>query len=415
VEAISHLTKGLELLETLPDTPERTQQELRLQVTMGVALISTKGWAAPEVGKAYARARELCQQVGEIPQLFRVLWGLFRFYLVRAEHKTARELGEQLLSLAQHQQDPAFLLEAHFDWGAILYCLGEFAPAREHLEQSIARYDPQQHRSHTLVYGSDPRVFCLSWTAHALWSLGYPDQALKRTQEALASAQELSHPFSLALALDYATILHQFRRERQAAQERAAAAIALCTEQGFAYYLAWGTVMQGWALAEQGRREEGIAQMRQSLAALRATGAELRQPYYLAMLAEAYGKAGKAEEGLTALAEALDRVNKTGERFYEADLYRLKGELTLKSQVQGSKFKVQKEAEECFRKAIEIARRQQARSLELRAVTSLARLWQRQGKKAKAHYVLSEVYNWFTEGFDTADLQDAKTLLDELS
>jgi predicted ATPase/DNA-binding winged helix-turn-helix (wHTH) protein len=429
VEAIRHLTKALELLKTLPDTPERTRQELTLQTALGVPLVATKGYAAPEVGEAYTRARELCRQVEETPQLFPVLVGLFRFYLVRAEHKTARELGEQLLSLAQSVQDPALLLEAHFPLGAILYCLGEFAPAREHLEQSIARYDPQQHRSHALVYGTDPGVFCRSWTTHVLWFLGYPDQALERSQEALALAQELSHPFSLALALDYATILHQFRRERQAVQERAAAAIALCTEQGFAYYLAWGTVMQGWALAEQGQREEGIAQMRQSLAALRATGAELRQPYYLAMLAEACGKAGQAEEGLTILAEALDTAHRTGERFYEAELYRLKGQLTLQSkaslgQVQGksktsqSKSTVadpQAEAEACFHKAIEIARRQSAKSLELRAGTSLARLWQRQGKKAKAHYLLSEVYNWFTEGFDTADLQDAKTLLDELS
>ncbi|HJY79831.1 MAG TPA: AAA family ATPase [Candidatus Binatia bacterium] len=415
VEAIRHLTKALQLLKTLPDTPERTRQELTLQTALGVPLVATKGYAAPEVGEAYTRARELCQQLEEIPQLFPVLVGLFRFYLVRAEHKTARELGEQLLSLAQHQQDPAFLLEAHFDWGAILYCLGEFALAREHLEQSIARYDPQRHRSHALVYGADPGVFCLSWTAHALWFLGYADQALKRSHEALALAQEMSHPFSLALALDYATILHQFCRRRQAVQELAAAAVALCTEQGFAYYLAWGTVMQGWVLAEQGQRGAGIAQMRQSLAALRATGAELRQPYYLAMLAAACGKAGKAEEGLTALAEALDRVNKTGERFYEAELYRLKGELTLKSQVQGSKFEVQKEAEECFRKAIEIARRQDAKMLELRISVHLARLWQQRGKKRQARQLLAKIYSWFTEGFDAADLQDAKTLLDELS
>ena len=197
VEAIRHLTKALELLKTLPDTPERTRQELTLQTALGVPLVATKGYAAPEVGEAYTRARELCQQVEETPQLFPALVGLFRFYLVRAEHKTARELVEQLLSLAQSVQDPALLLEAHFPLGAILYCLGEFAPAREHLEQSIVRYDPQQHRSHALVYGADPGVFCLSWTTHALWSLGYPDQALKRSQEALALAQELSHPFSL--------------------------------------------------------------------------------------------------------------------------------------------------------------------------------------------------------------------------
>jgi predicted ATPase/DNA-binding winged helix-turn-helix (wHTH) protein len=409
VEAIRHLTKALELLKTLPDTPERTRQELTLQTALGVPLVATKGYAAPAAGEAYTRARELCQQVEETPQLFPVLVGLFRFYLVRAEHETARELGEQLLSLAQSVQDPALLLEAHFPLGAILYCLGEFAPAREHLEQSIARYDPQQHSSHALVYGADPGVFCLSWTTHVLWSLGYPDQALKRSQEALALAQELSYSFSLALALDYATILHQFRRERQAAQERAVAAVVLCTEQGFAYYLAWGTFMQGWALAEQGQAEEGIAQMRQSLAALRATGAELRQPYYLAMVAEACGKVGQAEEGLTILAEALARAHRSRECWWKAELYRLKGELLRQ------KAKIEPEAEECFRQAIDIARRQSAKSLELRAVISLSRLWQKQGKKEQARQLLAEIYNWFTEGFDTADLKEAQVLLEELS
>jgi predicted ATPase len=415
VEAIRHLTKALQLLKLLPDTAERIRQELTLQTALGIPLVATKGYAAPATGEAYTRARELCQRVEETPQLFPVLVGLFRFYLVRAEHETARELGEQLLSLAQRVQDSALLLEAHFPLGASLYCLGEFAAARKHLEQSIARYDAQQHRSHALVYGADPGVFCLSWTTHVLWALGYPDQALKRSHEALSLAEELSHPFSLALAFDYATILHQFRRERQTVHERATAAIVLCTEQGFAYYLAWATFMQGWALAEQGQAEEGIARMRQSLAALRATGAEIRQPYYLAMLAETYGKGGQAEEGLIALAEALAMVQKTGERFYEAELYRLKGEL-LRQKVKGKgqKAKFEPDAEACFRQALDIARRQSAKSLELRAAMSLSRLWQKQGKQKQGHRILADNYGWFTEGFETNDLQEAKTLLEEL-
>src|SRR5262249_53384216 len=227
---------------------------------------------------------------------------------------------------------------------------------------------------------------------------------------------ELSHPFSLALVLDYATVLHQFRRERQTVQERATAAIALCTEQGFAYYLAWGTFMQGWALAEQGQAEEGMAQMRQSLAALRATGAELRQPYYLAMLADTCGKGGQAEEGLTILAEALVRAHSSREGWWKVELYRLKGELLRqKAKSKGQKAKLEPEAGECFRQAIGVARRQSAKSLELRAVMSLSRLWQRQGKKAEARQMLAEVYGWFTEGFDTKDLQEAKVLLEELS
>jgi len=415
-EAISHLSTALELLKALPDTPERSQKELRLQITLGVPLMATKGYAAPEVGKAYSRARELCQRLGETPELFRVLRGLWQFYLLRAEYKTARELGEQLFSLAQNVQDPALLLEAHRTLGSTLVFLGELASAREHLEQGIALYDPQQHRSHALLYGQDSGVTCWGLAAQVLWFLGYPEQALKGIRKALTLTQEVSHPFSLAFALNFAASLHQFRREGQLTQERAEALITLSTEQGFAFWLAWGTMVQGWMLAEQGKVEEGIAQMHQGLADYRATGAELFRPYFLALLAEAYGKRGQAEEGLSALTEALDTVNKTGEREYEAELYRLKGELLLAQESKNQKSKGKnEEAEECFHKAIDIARRQEAKSLELRATVSLARLWQQQGKKEEARQLLAEVYNWFTEGFDTKDLQEAKALLEELS
>jgi predicted ATPase len=343
-EAISHLTTALELLSTLPDTPARTQHELMLQVALGLSLMATKGPAAPEVETAYVRARTLCQQVGETPQLFPVLRGLCTFYLNRGELHTAHELGEQLLRLAQRVQDSALLLEAHHWLGETLFYLGEFAAAQEHLEQSLALYDPQQHRSLALI---DPRVFCLGRVAQSLWLFGYPDQALQRSQEALTWAQELSHPSSLRIALGLAAFLHQVRREVQAAQERAEAAIRLATEQGFMLNLAVGTFLRGWALAEQGQGEEGIAQMRQGLTAVRATGQKVARPRLLATLAEAYGKVGQAEEGLTLLAEALALVNKTGERWWEAELCRLKGELTLvQSNIQSLGSSVQKEAEE---------------------------------------------------------------------
>ncbi len=305
VEAIHYLTTALELLTTLPDTPERTYQELLLQTTLGPVWMATKGLAAPEVGKTYTRALELCHQVGETPKLFSVLVGLRRFYSLRAETHTARELGEQLLSLAQSAQDPILLLEAHGALGASLFNLGELVAARAHFEQGIAFYDSQQHRSHTFIYGIASRVFCPSYAAWALWSLGYPEQALQRSHEALTLAQEMSHPFNLALALDFAAVLHQHRQESQAVKERAEAAMTLSTEQGFPFWLAWGTVLWGWALAEQGQVEEGIDQMRQGLSAYRATGAEWARPYYLALLAEGYGKSGQAEEGLAVLAEAL--------------------------------------------------------------------------------------------------------------
>ncbi|MBI3796864.1 MAG: AAA family ATPase [Deltaproteobacteria bacterium] len=415
-EAISHLTGALELLKTLPDTPERAQQELTLQVTLGPAWIATKGHAAPEVERTYTRALELCRQMGETPQLFPVLFGLRTFYYVGGALPTARELGEQLLSLAQSTQDPALLLEAHRALGATLSSLGELVLVRTHLEQGLALYDPQQHRSHASLYGQDPGVVCLSLGAWVLWLLGYPDQALRRGQEALTLAQEISHPFSLAFALHYAALVHRFRREVPLTHERAEALLALAREYEFSLWLAWGTIPWGWVLAEQGRGEEGVAQLRQGLVASRATGAELWRPLFLTTQAEVHGKVGQAAEGLSVVAEALAAVDKTGERFNEAELYRLKGQLTLqKSGVRSPASEVEEEVEECFRKAIKIAQRQQAKSLELRAATSLTRLWQQQGKKAEARQMLAEIYDWFTEGFDTKDLQEAKALLDELA
>ncbi len=426
VEAVSHLTKGLEVLKILPDTPERTQQELDLQVILGPTLIATKGWGAPELEKAYARARELCQQVGETVRLFPVLWGLWIFYYTREELRKAHELGEQLFNLAQSVQDSALLLEAHLTLGYTLYGLGEFISAREHLEQGAALYDSQQHRALAFLYGGvDPGMASLSGAAWALWMLGYPDQSLERMRDAVTLARKLSHPHSLAFALCFAAEFHQFCRERQLVQEQAGALITLATEQGLPYFVERGIIARGWALSEQGQGEDGIAQIRQGLAAYRARGAELYQSHFLAMLAEAYRKVGQTAEGLAAVTEALDWTHRTGGRYYEAELYRLKGQLTLqKLSVASSQLPVtnpqspapnpQSEAEACFHKAIDIARRQQAKSIELRAVMSLSRLWQQQGKKDEARQMLAEIYGWFTEGFDTKDLQEAKALLEEL-
>jgi predicted ATPase len=326
VEAIVHLNKGLELLRALPDTLERTQHELVLQTLLGPALIASKSFAAPEVEQAYTRARELCQRIGDTPQRFLVLRGLWVFYLSRAELRTARELGEQLLSLAQRTPTPALSLEAHRALGETLYWLGELAPARQSLEQGVSLYDPQQHHSHVFLYGEDPGVVCLSYAAMALWSQGYPDQALTSMHAALTLAQEHTQRFSLARALFLGAMLHQFRRERQLVQERAEAAITLSTEQGFPHWLAAGTLLRGWALAAQGQGAEGVAQMHQGWAARRAAGAELGRPFWLTLLAEAYRGMGQAEEGLALVAEALAVVNNNGERHWEAELYRLKGE-----------------------------------------------------------------------------------------
>jgi class 3 adenylate cyclase/predicted ATPase len=410
VEAVNHLTKGLEVLMTLPDTVERAQRELDLQTTLGPVFMAVKGQSSPDTERAYARARELCQQVGETPQLFPVLHGLFRFYMVRAELQTTRDLAEQLFSLAQRAEDPALLLEAHRMMGLTMFWLGENSQSRAHFEQGLAFYDPQQHRSHAFVYGQDPGVACRSVVSWPIWVLGYPDQTLQSIHDALTLAKELTHPYSLVYALSMATRAYQLRGEALAVQERAETLIALSTEHGFPFWLAYGTILRGWALTVQGKGAEGISLIHQGLAAYRATGAELDRPYFLGLLADAYRKEGQPEEGLTVLVEALAKGETSGGPSWDAELHRLKGELLL---MQGG----QKagEAEECFQKALDIARRQQAKSLELRAAMSLSRLWRQQGKQEEARQMLAEIYGWFTEGFDTADLQEAKVLLEELA
>jgi predicted ATPase len=288
--------------------------------------------------------------------------------------------------------------------------MGEPAAALTHYTQGMALYAPQQHRATAFLYGDDAGVVCHIHAAWALWYLGYPAQGLARSQEAMTLAQQSAHPFSMGIALNWAAVFHQFCCEMRAAQERAEAALSLTRDQGFPLSMAHSAMLCGWALAHQGQDQDGIKQLHQGLQTLRATGAELLQPYFLALLAEAYRTIGQFEKGLAVLAEALALVDTRGERHYEAELYRLKGQLLL--QLSGDNHTA---AEACFQHAIRIAQNQSAKSWELRAATSLARLWQQQGKRQEAHDVLTPVYGWFTEGFDTADLQEAKTLLAELA
>jgi len=410
MEAIGHLIKGLELLKALPDTPERIQQELTLQIILGVPLTATKGYAAPEVEQTYARARELCQQIGETSQLFPVLRGLAQFYRVRAELKTAREHAEELLTVAQNLQNSSFLLEAHLALGEILFWLGDLSAALEHVKQGSALYSPQEHRWQDFLYVQDPGMACCGYEAWTLWFLGYPDEAIKKSDEAMTLAQEQSHPYSIAIAHVFSSWLRQFLRESKLSQELADKLIELSAEHRFPQWLALGNIMRGWALIDQGREGDGIEDVRDGIAARRVRGSEVALTYFLALLAESYGKVGQAEEGIAVLTEALDTAQKTGECFYQAELYRLKGELLLLLSQENNN-----EAEGCFRQAMDIARRQGAKSLELRATTSLSRLLKSKGKKYEAQQMLAEIYNWFTEGFDTKDLKEAKALLEELS
>jgi predicted ATPase len=410
VEAIAHLRQGLEMLQTLPETPQRLQREVDLLIVLGASLIATKGQAAREVGETYLRAQRLCQPLENPHHLFPILRGLWIYYLVRAELKTAHELGEQLLTLAQQAQDPAMLLAAHRAIGTTLFYLGAVADAHPHFTQGMAFYDPQQHRTSVVLYGEDTGMICRSLAAWALWCLGYPDQGLTQSHEAVPLTHQMTHPYSVGYALICATVLHQLRREVRATQERAEAVITLATEQGFSQWRAMGCVLRSWTLAHQGQVKEGSEQINHGLTAFRATGAEILRPYFLALLAEAHGTMGQLDIGLTLLTDALALVDTIGERWYEPELYRLKGELLLQQSSDN-----QAEAESCFHHAIEIARHQQAKSFELRTATSLSRLWQQQGKRQEAHDLLAPVYYWFTEGFDTADLQEAKALLDALA
>ena len=412
LEAIGHLTRGLGLIEKLPESPERTQHEIDLLVAMGAPLMVTKGWAAPEVMRGYTRAYELCEQLGETAQLFTALWGVWLCHFGQAKWQKARKIGEQLLGLAQRLKDPALLLQAHHALGPSLVMLGEYVDARAHLEQAISLYDPEQHRAQAFLYGGhDPGMCCLHLGALALWMLGYPDQALDWSRRGLKLARQLAHPASLAHAHAFGAICHQLCRGQQETQKLAEAAVNISTEQGLPQYRGQGSVLRGWTLAEQGHGEEGIAQILGGLVAYRATGTGQFRLYFPALLAEIYGREGRAGEGIAVLAEALTAMNSGGEeRFYEPELYRLKGELLLALSPQN-----QAEAEVCYRQAVEAARRQSARSLELRAVRSLSWLWQRQGKKESARQLLAEKYGWFTEGFETPDLQEARALLEELS
>jgi DNA-binding winged helix-turn-helix (wHTH) protein/predicted ATPase len=411
-EAMYHLTTGLEVLKTLPNTLPYLQHELAMLIALGPALLAIKGYGAPEVAHTYTRAHALCQQVGDTQQRCRVLWGLWAFSLVRAEHQTARDLAEQLFTQTQHQADAALQAAGHVARGLSHAFLGAFPSAREHLARAVTLSTPPPPQATIALFGMDLGVFGRAWLSHVLWHLGYPDQALAVSQEALA--QDRGHPFSQVIAQDYAAMLAQFRREAHRAGRHAQAARQLGTEQEFAYYLAWGTILQGWARAAQHQGPEGIDQMRQGLAALRATGGAARLPYYLALLAEACGHAGQAAEGLTLVADALAHTAAQEEYWCEAELHRLKGTL-LEQQAAGMGSSLLRDAETCLRQALTVARRQQAKALELRAALSLSRLWQQQDKRTEAYELLAAVYGWFTEGFDTADLQEAKALLEELA
>lgn len=413
-EAIRDFNYALDLLPALPHTPDRPQQELTLLISLGSCLMATKGYAAPEVERVYTRARELARGIGDLPQKFPVLFGLWRFHLVRGEYAAAGEMTEKLQRLSECMPDSDQFLPAQQALGLTAFRLGAFTDARAHLERAVDMYDPSVHGPENAqgVIGQDPGVASLAFLAWMLWHLGYPDQALQRSREAIALAREISHPYSLVFALHFGTAVHRFRREGALAQTQAEGVVALASEQGFPYFHAAGTYLRGWALAEQGQVEEGIADMLEGQRIWQESG--IRQLGQVSLpLVEAYGKLGRVEDGLAVLSQAEAELDKSNEKWWQAELLRVRGELLLASK-DGMGHNSQ-EITDCFQRAIRTAHDQQAKSLELRGATRLAAFWQAHGKPDDAYRLLSNIYGWFTEGFDTPDLLAAKILLDELT
>jgi predicted ATPase len=408
-EAATTLQHALALVPHLPEAPARTQHALPLYSALGAALMMTNGQAAPEVEHAYTQAYALCQQVEETSELIPVLFGLWRFYVIRSQLHKARELGDTLLRLAHRADDAALLVLAHYALGVTWLHLGVLPAARQHLEDALARSRPDQRGPPLVGRGYDPGMNSRLYAAMTLWMLGYPAQALAHLHAALALAHALAHPVSLAFARCWVAIVSQCRRDVPAVHEQAEAAVALSIAQGFPLWAAYGTSLRGWALAMQGQGAEGMAQVRQGLAAWRAHGAALAVPHLCTVLADICAHLGHPEDGLQALAEAHTLVEHHEERWWEAEVCRLRGVLLLRQPETPPA-----EAEAWLQRALDVARRQQAKALELRADMSLARLWQQQGKRQEAYDLLAPVYGWFTEGFDTADLQEAKALLEEL-
>jgi predicted ATPase len=407
-EAAAQFQKGLEQLALLQDNSARQRQELEFHSALGAVLHAVKGHAAPETGHAYARARELWEQLGSPLEFLGVPYGQSRHHVFRGELDLAQRLDEDLLRLSGQRNDLAGLILGHTSSGRNLMFAGRFAPSRSHLEEVLALYDPMSHRSLVYQAGLHPHVNSRAFLGCVLLCLGFPEQALAQCNAAIAEAQRLAHPTSLAASLTQGTTVLSLVGDNAALDERAEQLVAVATEQSFPHWRAQGTIFRAWVTVKNGDVAEGISLLRSGSSAYRTTGAESRMPHYIALLARACEIAGQIEEALTLLDDALQIVERTGERWFAAELCRHKGQLLLR---QGHS----EAAEELYRKALSIAVEQKAKLWELRAAASLARLRRDQNRHAEARDLLAPVYSWFTEGFDTPDLKEAKALLVELA
>ena len=404
-EAAAQLQKGLDQLPLLPDNPERQRQELEICSSLGAVLLVVKGYAAPETGRAYARAQELWEQLGSPSEFLHVPYGQSSYHVHVGELDLALRLDEGLLRLSRQRNDPGGLVLGHLSSGRNLMVAGKFAASRSQLEEVLALYDPISHRSLGHLH---PLTTSQAYLGNALFCLGFPDQALARSSSAIAEAWRLAHPPSLAVSLAVGTRLIALVGDYTLLYEQAGQLVEVATEQGFLMWRAQGTIYRGWAKLKNGDVAEGISLLRSGSAAYRATGPEMWMPHYIALLAAAYEVVGQIEEAATLFDDALHIVERTKERWFEAELNRYKGRLLLR---QGDT----EAAEKQYGKALSIAKEQEAKLWELRAAASLARLHVDLGRLAEARDLLAPVYGWFTEGFDTPDLKHAKALLEALN
>jgi class 3 adenylate cyclase/predicted ATPase len=406
LEATNHASRGLELLGRLPDSPQRAKQEMSLQLVLGPSLSYVHG--PQSVEHVYARARELARQVGGTPELFPALSGLAYAQIVRGRMLEARALAEEFVELADSQRDALVSAAGHCMVAYAAWWQGDVIDVRDHSRQGLALYNPDQHRTGIAAYNQNPGIICRYLSGLANWVLGYPAQANRAMDQAVAHAKELNHPYSIGLTMLFAAQLSQLRREPQAACIRAEEALEISAQHDLHAVALWCLLPRGWALAQQGDVSAGISDIREAMDRRQSMGVGAVWPWFFALLAEAHGALGEFDEALRAADEALEWVQRNDERLYQAETHRIKGELLLHKQVPDPAA-----AEKCFEQALAVARDQQAKSWELRAATSMARMWLRQGRFDDARALLSPIYNWFTEGLDTADLRDAKTLLEQ--
>jgi predicted ATPase/class 3 adenylate cyclase len=412
-EAIAHLTAGLRLLDTLPEGPDRAAQELRFRLAIGPACMAIHGYAAPEVEACYGRARELCRELGDTPQLVPVLHGLWGYHVVRAQHASALVLGRQVVELGTTTGDDGLLLQGHLEVGWSHFFLGELRPAREHLERALALYDSDRHGSHAFTYGEDPAISARSCLAEVLWLLGYVDRSLEASEKNVAIIRsEVEHPYTAAFGLDLAAFVRQYLGDTSGVSALADEAFAISNDHGLALMGAMASVLRGWVRAREGDPERGMAEMRRGFAAQLATGAELLRPWWLSLIAETCAENAAAPQGLELLGEAERAMDSSHERYWEAEIHRLRGCLLVVARE--SDEGESRSPEESFRRALHIARQQGARSLELRAAVSLSRLLRRERRDGEARELLTPIYRWFTEGLDTPDLRAAAELAAEL-